>query len=64
LGLKFRADAFNIFNHPNLNSVNASLSNSVFGQLVGGGVAEIGAYNSLYAMGAPRSLQLGLKLEF
>jgi|HubBroStandDraft_6_1064221.scaffolds.fasta_scaffold00356_12 hypothetical protein len=64
LNLIFRVDAFNILNHPNLDFPDTTLSDSTFGQLVGGGVRTIGSGNQLYAMGSPRSLQLSLKLQF
>jgi Carboxypeptidase regulatory-like domain/TonB dependent receptor/TonB-dependent Receptor Plug Domain len=63
LHLLFRVDAFNILNHPNLDFPDANLPDSTFGQL-GTGVRTIGVANQLYAMGAPRSLQFSLKLQF
>jgi hypothetical protein len=63
LHLNFRVDAFNILNHPNLTGPNTSLSSPTFGDLTTG-LNTIGAPNSLYAMGAARSLQLSLKLQF
>jgi len=63
LHLIFRVEAFNILNHPNLDYPDNSLSDSTFGQLVGN-IREIGVANQLYAMGASRSLQLSLKLQF
>jgi hypothetical protein len=62
--LQFRADAFNIFNHPNLTSPDLGLTDSTFGELNGGAVTTIGSPNTLYAMGAARSLQFSLKLQF
>jgi hypothetical protein len=76
LDLVFRAEAFNIFNHPlfgdpgtNDNDRN-SLTNQYFGisahtlaDSLGGGGAD-GGYSSLYQIGAPRSLQFALKLQF
>jgi Carboxypeptidase regulatory-like domain/TonB dependent receptor len=64
LHLIFRVDAFNILNHPSLDNPDPNLSDSTFGQLVGGSVRTIGAGNQLYAMGSSRSLQLSLKLQF
>jgi hypothetical protein len=63
LHLIFRVDAFNIFNHPNLNQIDTTLSDSTFGQS-NGGAGGIGSSNLLYAMGAARSLQFSLKLQF
>jgi|HubBroStandDraft_6_1064221.scaffolds.fasta_scaffold00070_49 hypothetical protein len=63
LHLIFRVDAFNILNHPNLDFPDTNLPDSTFGQL-GSSVRTIGVANQLYAMGAPRSLQLSLKLQF
>jgi hypothetical protein len=64
LHLNFRADAFNILNHPNLGGVDTYLPDSTFGQLLDGYTTLIGSANPLYAMGAQRSLQLSLKLQF
>ena len=64
LHLIFRVEAFNILNHPNLNGPDTGLSDSTFGQLVGGAITTIGSPNQLYAMGAARSLQLSLKLQW
>jgi hypothetical protein len=56
-------EAFNIFNHPNLNAIDPNLSDSTFGYSYGY-AGTIGSSNSLYAMGGARSLQLSLKLQF
>jgi hypothetical protein len=63
LRLNFRAEAFNIFNHPNYSISSTALSSSTFGQALGG-ASTIGSSNALYAMGASRSLQLSLHLQF
>jgi hypothetical protein len=63
LHLIFRVDAFNIFNHPNLNQIDNRISDSTFGYS-NGNAGTIGSSNSLYATGAARSLQLSLKLQF
>lgn len=63
LHLDFRVDAFNVFNHPNLEYPNTTLSSSTFGALYPD-AGTIGSANQLYAMGSPRSLQFSLKLVF
>jgi hypothetical protein len=62
LHLIFRVEAFNILNHPNLDFPDTGLSDSTFGELTN--VRTIGVNNLLYAMGASRSLQLSMKLQF
>jgi hypothetical protein len=68
--LRFRAEFFNIFNHPNFGSPNNSLTSPLFGQstqtlanFLGSGGAN-GGFNPLYQIGGPRSIQLALKLQF
>ncbi len=72
LNLQFRADFFNIFNHPNFANTQAVLANPLFGQStemlnrgLGGpvGVSGVG-FNPLYQVGGPRSIQLALKLVY
>lgn len=63
LRLVFRAEAFNVLNHPNTGNVDAcTCDGSLFGTL--SGTPIIGVPNPLYADAGPRSLQLALKLEF
>src|SRR6266436_947302 len=76
LGLRFRAEFFNIFNHPNFGNPTNSLAgcpqscNPLFGRStqtlassLGSGGAN-GGFNPLYQIGGPRSIQLALKLQF
>jgi hypothetical protein len=70
LGLRFRAEFFNIFNHPNFGSADNTLGDPLFGQStqtlassLGSGGAN-GGFNPLYQIGGPRSIQLALKLLF
>ena len=68
--LRFRAEFFNIFNHPNFGPPNNSLTSPLFGystqtlaSSLGSGGAN-GGFNPLYQIGGPRSIQLALKLQF
>ncbi|HEY0762878.1 MAG TPA: TonB-dependent receptor [Pyrinomonadaceae bacterium] len=70
LGLRFRAEFFNIFNHPNFGSPTNVLTSALFGRStqtlansLGSGGAN-GGLNPLYQIGGPRSIQFALKLEF
>jgi hypothetical protein len=68
--LRFQAEFFNIFNHPNFGNPNNDLTSPLFGQStqtlansLGSGGAY-GGFNPLYQIGGPRSIQFALKLEF
>jgi hypothetical protein len=80
LDLLFRAEAFNVLNHPLFGDVGVNdgrniltsygAVNTYFGissedlaSSLGGGGAD-GGFSSLYQIGAPRSLQFALKLQF
>ena len=69
-GLRFRAELFNILNHPNFGSPTNSLTSPLFGRstqtlanALGQGGAN-GGFNPLYQIGGPRSIQLAAKLQF
>ncbi len=70
LGFRFRAEFFNIFNHPNFGSPTNVLTSPLFGRStqtlansLGSGGAN-GGLNPLYQIGGPRSIQFALKLQF
>jgi len=70
LGLRFRSEFFNIFNHPNFGNPNNLLASPLFGQStqtlaksLGLGGAN-GGFSPLYQIGGPRSIQLAAKLQF
>jgi hypothetical protein len=65
VSLQFRADAFNLLNHPNFTNPQAYVE---FGpaslqsaEMLNAG---LGGLNALFQEGGPRSLQLSLKLTF
>jgi Carboxypeptidase regulatory-like domain len=64
LRVQFRAEAFNIFNHPNFGTINPNLGQNTFGQATGTLANSLGVLSPLYQMGGPRSMQFALKLVF
>jgi hypothetical protein len=70
VGLRFRGEFFNLFNHPNFGPPDNNLTDALFGQStqtlassLGSGGAN-GGFSPLYQIGGPRSIQLALKLQF
>jgi hypothetical protein len=68
--LRFRAEFFNIFNHPNFGTPINTISSLLFGlstqtlaNSLGAGGAN-GGLNPLYQIGGPRSVQFAVKLQF
>ena len=71
LQLQFRAELFNVLNHPNFGPPGGALSPPYFGwsaetlgQALNAGNDGSGGFSALYQFGGPRSVQLALKLEF
>jgi hypothetical protein len=71
LKLQFRAEIFNVLNHPNFGQPNGDISQLQFGQStqmlgqsLSGGQVGGGAFDPLYQIGGPRSIQVALKLMF
>jgi hypothetical protein len=71
LRLQFRAELFNVLNHPNFGAPTGNLSSPAFGlsyqtlaQSLNAGNQGSGGFSPLYQLGGPRSVQLALKLTF
>jgi hypothetical protein len=71
LKLEWRAEMFNVLNHPNFGPPNVNFGASAFGistqtlaQSLSNGSLGGGGFHSLYQIGGPRSIQLALKLKF
>jgi len=69
--LQFRAELFNVLNHPNfappagdLSQPDFGLSTETLSQYLAGQNVGGGGFNSLYQTGGPRSIQLALKFLF
>jgi hypothetical protein len=62
--LQFRAEVFNILNHPNFGNPDTNLGALTFGQATGPLAKGLGGLNPAYQIGGPRAIQLALKLEF
>jgi len=64
LKLQFRAEAFNILNHPNFGAINTNLTSTTFGQATNMLGSQLSGLNPLYQIGGPRSLQFAVMLRF
>ena len=68
--LQFRAEMFNVLNHPNFALPVPIIDGGGFGiatQMLGGSLTDVagnGGLNPLYQLGGPRSMQFALKLMF
>jgi hypothetical protein len=64
LTAQFRAEAFNVLNHPNFGYVDPVLSDAQFGLATSMLNQSLGSMSPLYQQGGPRSMQFALKLTF
>jgi hypothetical protein len=62
--LQFRAEAFNVFNHPNFGLINATLTSTTFGQATNMQASQLSGLNPLYQIGGPRSFQFAIIMRF
>jgi hypothetical protein len=69
IGLRFRGEVFNLFDHPNFGPPDNNLTDALFGQSTQTLASSLAStdnagFNPLYQIGGPRSIQLALKLQF
>jgi hypothetical protein len=62
--LQFRAETFNLLNHPNFGYVDPLYTDATFGQAISMLNASLGTVASQYQQGGARSMQFALKLLF
>jgi|HubBroStandDraft_1064217.scaffolds.fasta_scaffold03761_5 hypothetical protein len=62
--IQFRAESFNMVNHPNFGYVDPFLSDATFGQATAMLNQSLGTLASQYQQGGPRSFQFALKTLF
>ncbi|WP_263408846.1 TonB-dependent receptor [Terriglobus tenax] len=60
----FRAETFNLLNHPNFGFVDSTYTDATFGQAMKMLNASLGTVASQYQQGGARSMQFALKLTF
>ena len=64
VALQFRAEAFNLLNHPNFGVVDYVYTDATFGQALQMLNQSLSTVASQYQQGGPRSMQFALKLTF
>jgi hypothetical protein len=64
LSLQFRAETFNLLNHPNFGYVDPTYTDATFGQAISMLNSSLGTIASQYQQGGARSMQFALKLLF
>lgn len=64
LSLQFRAETFNILNHPNFGYIDATYTDATFGLVTKMLNSSLGTVASQYQQGGPRSMQFALRFTF
>jgi hypothetical protein len=65
VGIQFRAEAYNLLNHPSFGAVYNSLATGpLFGRAYNTQDTQMGGLSSIYQVGGARSMQIALKLHF
>jgi hypothetical protein len=64
LALQFRAETFNILNHPNFGYIDPTYTDATFGQVTKMLNSSLGTVQPQYQQGGSRSMQFALKLLF
>ena len=64
VALHFRAEAFNLLNHPNFGFIDPDYTDATFGQATKMLNASLGTVAAQYQQGGARSMQFALKLTF
>jgi hypothetical protein len=62
--LQFRAEAFNVFNHPNFADPVNDMTNPLFGLSTAMLGRSLGGLSPIHQLGGPRSIQFAVKLGF